>query len=233
MDLYRCQSNPDGTGFIKEQIAYPYKPAGYCILKKYEILYREELPRFGKNPLRVYALPYEDSPVQAYRGIGCQGTGEFLPMHKQVLLSKEDRKLFKTYQEYRIEDYSLFDHQKDALRYQSFLKNKDDYIVAWVRIHGCETKPPEQYELLGYDISYPPEMQGSFSCICDCMFICQWHGCDPEGTLFLAHFNLLNQNGLFDTADVALDYLAAYIEPEWSERGEFCICEIFGKHTLD
>ena len=108
MDLYRCQSGSDGKGFIQEKIAYPYKPAGYCILTKYETLYRQELPRFRKDPLRIYALPYEDSPVQVYRGIGCEGTGgKYLPKHQQSSLSKEDRMLMRAYRQYRMEDFSL------------------------------------------------------------------------------------------------------------------------------
>ena len=33
--------------------------AGFSILKKYNLLYKEELKRFKKNPLKVYALPIE------------------------------------------------------------------------------------------------------------------------------------------------------------------------------
>ena len=39
----------------------------------------------------------------------------------------------------------------------------------------------------------------------------------------------LNPNGLFDDAETALRYMKYYLSFDWSERGEFCLCEIFRK----
>lgn len=65
-------------------------------------------------------------------------------------------------------------------------------------------KPPRDIRACGFDITYAPDINGAFSIINDCLFICRWHGCDKEGTAFLAYFNALNPNGLFDDAETAL-----------------------------
>lgn len=80
-----------------------------------------------------------------------------------------------------------------------------------------------------YDVAYPPDCSGGFSIICDCMFICKWHGCDSEGTLFSKDFGKLNENGLFDCAEDAYIYMVRYLGEDWSERGEFGIFEVYIK----
>lgn len=43
----------------------------------------------------------------------------------------------------------------------------------------------------------------------------------------LRKFNSLNKNGLFDRKEDAVNYLVNYLNQEWSERGDFCIHEIY------
>lgn len=43
----------------------------------------------------------------------------------------------------------------------------------------------------------------------------------------LRKFNSLNKNGLFDRKEDAVNYLVNYLNQEWSERGDFCIYEIY------
>ena len=107
----------------------------------------------------------------------------------------------------------------------------EDYELIWVRNSGTVCDVPDGYDFIGYDISYPCDYSGSFSIICDCMFICRWHGCDIEGTLFLPEFNKLNANGLFNDWQSAYDYMVKYLNEDWTERGEYCILEIFVNTT--
>ena len=113
-----------------------------------------------------------------------------------------------------------------GLKYKALLDS-----IAKQTIHPEEiiVAIPEGYEFIGYDISYPCDYSGSFSIICDCMFICRWHGCDKEGILFLPEFSKLNANGLFDDWQSAYDYMVKYLSEDWTERGEYCILEIFKK----
>ena len=176
MVQYECYE----TGIIVEK---PYDfPGLFSTEKKYSVLYREELPRFQKQPLNMYALPYSDEPVKIYNGLGRMGldeTGSLNPSVKE--LSTDD-----------IECLML--DEKSALVFLSSCNNADEYELVWSKISGSNENIPDGYKFIGYDISYPPYCDGAFSIICDCLFICRWHGCDIEGTLFLDDFNKLNEN---------------------------------------
>ena len=69
--------------------------------------------------------------------------------------------------------------------------------MVWFRVYGSDAEAPAGYSSCGFDITYAPDINGAFSIINDCLFICRWHGCDKEGTAILAYFNALNPNGLF------------------------------------
>lgn len=79
---------------------------------------------------------------------------------------------------------------------------------------------------LGYDVSYPLDGNG-FYAICDCMFLCRWHGCDESDTEFLSEFGKLNVNGLFNSKEEVTQYLQHYLSQERAETGEFCIVKIY------
>ena len=85
--------------------------------------------------------------------------------------------------------------------YQS-LSDRNDLEVIFVRAAGSDADIPYGLHFLGYDVCYPPGGDG-FSAICDCMFLCRWHGCDEAGTEFTDDFMRLNENGLFDSKQEA------------------------------
>ena len=109
--------------------------------------------------------------------------------------------------------------------YQS-LSDRNDLEVIFVRAAGSDADIPYGLHFLGYDVCYPPGGDG-FSAICDCMFLCRWHGCDEAGTEFTDDFMRLNENGLFDSKQEAEIYLRHYAIQDWAETGDFCILEIY------
>ena len=106
------------------------------------------------------------------------------------------------------------------------LSGINDLEVIFVRVAGSDADIPNGLNFLGYDVCYPPGGDG-FSAICDCMFLCRWHGCDEAGTEFTEDFMRLNENGLFDSEQEAESYLCHYAIQDWSETGDFCILEIY------
>lgn len=123
-------------------------------------------------------------------------------------------------------DCDIFTSEDDALLFLGMLSNADDYEIIHVRAVGCDETAPRDYSFLGYDVGYPADNTEAFSVICDCMFICRWHGCDEEGELFADDFNKLNENGLFDSYDDAHHYLVKYLNEDWSEKGVYTVYEI-------
>lgn len=217
---YECYE----TGHIIEtEVDYPSQ---FSTVKKYEILYAEELPRFKKTPLN-YALPYYNKPKKIYNGTGRMGL-DLGDKHKKKL-TKEQKEIVKKI----IDDFSFADElmkeESSALQYMALFKEASNFELIWVRNSGVKDDVPKGYEFIGYDVSYPIDYAGSFSMICDCMFICRWHGCDEEGTLFTADFDKLNANGLFDNRKDAYDYMVKYLNVDWTERGQYCILEVYKK----
>jgi len=201
-------------------------PAQFSIVKKYSVIYKEELPRFQKNPLNIYALPFSEVPEKVYNGLDRMGPGIFDKMKRS--LTKEQREIVNIIKESWSAEELMLDEEKAKL-YLSLFRRSDDYELIWTRISGSNDPVPEGYQFIGYDIAYPPSCSGAFSIVCDCMFICRWHGCDEEGTLFIDDFNRLNHYGLFDVWQDAYNYLAKYIREDWTERGEFGIFEVYMK----
>jgi len=197
--------------------------AGFSILKKYNVLYKEELKRFKKNPLKVYALPYDKTPTRLYCGL--DRTGNRLIKRK---LNEAQNAIFEAI----IENWSseiIICSEEEAKLYLSCHKNEEDFEIIWFRIAGSNETIPNGYKFLGYDITEEPDEQGAFSIINDCMFICRWHGCDEEGELFKEDFSKLNENGLFVTIEDAYNYLTKYAMETWTETGVYGIFEVYSK----
>lgn len=55
--LYECYE----AGVITEK-DYEF-PAQFSTAKKYSVLYKEELPRFLKDPLHIYGVPHLDTSL--------------------------------------------------------------------------------------------------------------------------------------------------------------------------
>lgn len=202
--------------------------AGFSILKKYEVLYKEELKRFRKNPLKVYALPYDKTPTRIYRGLDREGNRRIkwkLNEFQKKILDK----IFDAKIETPEEITQIIRLEEDAKLYLSCHKNEEDFEIVWSRIAGSDEEIPEGYKFLGYDITEEADEKGAFSIINDCMFICRWHGCDEEGKLFVEDFSKLNENGLFATVKDAYDYLSKYAMETWTETGVYGIFEIYSK----
>ena len=218
---YECYN----TGCITEKEISDI--AQFVTAKKYDVLYAEELPRFRKHPSRIYALPYDRQPKKIYSGTGRMGLDLGNKERKKLTdLQKQISKKF--FSDFNFAD-ELMRTECSALQFMSLFKESDDFELIWVRNSGTNHAIPDGYEFIGYDVLYPCDYAGGFSIICDCMFICRWHGCDKEGTLFLPEFNKLNANGLFDDWKSAYDYMVKYLAEEWTERGTYCILEIFRK----
>ena len=213
------------TGCITQKEIYEI--AQFVTAKKYEILYAEELRRFKKQPRGIYALPFDALPSKLYNGTGRMGLD--LGNKERKNLTDLQKQLYeKFFDDFNFAD-ELMQTEDTALQFLSLFEESDQYELIWVRNTGTKCAPPDGYDFIGYDISYPCDYSGSFSIICDCMFICRWHGCDKEGVLFMPEFSKLNANGLFDDWQSAHDYMVKYLNEDWTERGTYCIFEIFKK----
>ncbi len=181
----------------------PFVPAQFCIVRKYEDLYAEALPRFTKSKRTPYALPAANKAMHTYCGI--------------------DRDPLK----YTPDDFHMYSY-RDALTHFNTLSKPDAELI-FIRAVGCDAPIPEGMFLLGYDAAWTFGLGicDGFSAICDCMFLCRWHGCDKEGTEFSDDFRLLNSHGLFSCTAHAEKYLLHYLNQDWSEEGEYCIYEIY------
>lgn len=216
---YECYE----TGCITEKEIYEI--AQFVTVKKYGVLYAEELPRFRKQPLNIYALPYHEQPSKIYCGTGRMGL-DLGDKHHKNLTDTQKQIAKKLIDDFNFAD-ALMKTEDTAKQFISLFKKSDNFELIWVRNSGLNSNVPDGYDFIGYDISYPCDYSGSFSIICDCMFICRWHGCDEEGTLFLPDFKKLNANGLFNDWQSAYDYMVKYLNEDWTERGVYCILEIF------
>jgi len=208
MNLYICYQ----TSIITVE-KYEEQQSGFCIVENYDYAYKTALPKFNFKELNIepfYALPCDDLPRKRYFGIG-------------------NRPSNKGMSEYDYEYGFLPQTENKVLEIRERFYLAETCEIVWIRIHGASGAVPEGYLLCGYDITYIPDLEGAFSIINDCMFICKWHGCDENGTEFLDYFNKLNENGLFNQVDTALSYLKHYLGFDWSERGEYIICEIYRK----
>lgn len=197
---------------------------GFLVVKKYPVLYAENLSRFN-CPRQIYGVPFGIVPNKTYLGTDRDVENEYSPNLKQIL-SPEERNLIARMKN---GDCKIFTFESDALMFLGMHSNADDYEIIHFRAAGCDEAYPRDYTFLGYDVGYPADNAEAFSIICDCMFICRWHGCDEEGKLFVDDFNKLNKNGLFDSFDDAYHYIVKYLNEDWSEKGDYYIYEIRGK----
>ncbi len=100
------------------------------------------------------------------------------------------------------------------------------YEVVFAKEYEDAARPPNDAAFLGCDTAY--FIFDHFSCICDALFFPRWHGTDLEGTLSRPHFDKLNRNGLFDSNQVAWDYLRCYLSFGWTERADnFTSIEVY------
>jgi len=203
--IYSCKN----FGKVIKLSANEYKglfvSSQFCIVKNYETLYKDALPRFEKHKNTPYALPAKEKTMRTYKGI--------------------DRSPLQ----YTPDDFHEYSPE-GAIQFFNSISNQEAELL-FIRVAGCEDRIPNGLTLLGYDAAwiFGHGTCDGFSAICDCMFLCRWHGCDNEGTEFLSEFRKLNNNGLFNSADETDEYLIHYLSQDWAETGEFCIYEIYGQ----
>ena len=115
---------------------------------------------------------------------------------------------------------------KDVLNYATA---PVDYEIIWCRIVGSNASAPPGFKSLGFEATYFDSSH--FSPSCDCMFFPRCHGTDSDGTAFALYFAMLNANGLFETPGEAQAFLDCYLSFDWTERGDYCVAEIFSHDT--
>lgn len=177
-----------------------------CIVYKYEYLYRKYEDWYIQKHKQLrehapYALPGKSKSIRVYNGLD-----------REPLAHSPGEAARCSYDE--------------MLEIFQSLSGINDLEVIFVRAAGSDADIPYGLHFLGYDVCYPPGGDG-FSAICDCMFLCRWHGCDEAGTEFTDDFMRLNENGLFDSKQEAEIYLRHYAIQDWAETGDFCILEIY------
>lgn len=203
--------------------------SAYITAMKYPLLYKKHLPRFREHPEWIaYGHPFADEPQKVYLGTDREGVDVYHDERTEDITERQVE-LLKLLKDDVWGEMEYISDEATALEILNAFKNHNDYDLLWVRMSGTDDPIPEGYRFLGYDISYVSEFWGMFSIICDCMFICRWHGCDEGGTLFAEDFARLNENGLFSQWQHAYDYMIKYLHEEWAETGEYVIYEIYSR----
>ena len=202
-------------------------PSGFSIVKKYALVYAENLPRFSKIGERIYGLPFGKTPNKLYLGTDRDGASEY-SSEIRFNLNDAEKALLERMRD-GADELCILRDEAEAEMFRGMLERPADYELIHTRVAGSDEPYPDGYELLGYDVSYAVDCSGAFSIICDCMFICRWHGCDESGTLFLEDFNKLNENGLFASFDDAYKYMVKYLNEPWAEIGNYSIFEVRGR----
>ncbi len=216
---------------------------GYLIVTRLDVLYKRALEshRYDDNPtgkpiygipFPAYATPPPNSPK--YRGIDREPLQALTYDEAQLfteagtpckanaatnLLSEIENRINR--------DDGYISSLEDIIEvWRKLDEEQTDYEVIWAKEFNDTIHVPESYELLGCDAAY--FVSDHFSCICDALFFPRWHGTDQEGVLFRRYFDLLNPNGLFDTSELALDYLQYYLSFDWTERDDnFISIEVY------
>jgi len=159
------------------------------------------------------ALSFDDARQLTGDGISCEATEATALLDEiELATGREDG---------WVTDRHSIRRVWDALR-----NDQAKYEVIFAKESGDPSVPSKDATLLGCDAAYFP--MDCFSCICDALFFPKWHGTDPEGTLFLKHFDKLNRNGLFNSNEMALEYLQYYLSFDWTERASnFTSIEVY------
>ncbi len=197
--VYNCETPGNIVPIYMTQEDARFAFSQFFIVEKYEYLYQQEKSRFGVNT--PYALPGIEKAMKPYYGFD-RNPAKHTPDNSEQLSFSGFSDIFNT------------------------ISKKENCEIIYVKIVDSEDSKPEGMSFLGYDVCYPPDCNG-FSAICDCMFLCRWHGCDENGTEFKKEFEMLNENGLFRNKEDAIHYLYHYLSQDWAEMGEFCILEIY------
>ncbi|MBR6776872.1 MAG: hypothetical protein IKM27_03905 [Clostridia bacterium] len=229
--FYSCEeigTITESASSYNEQYGVVTPDANFISAMKYPILYKDNLSRFREHPEWIcYGHPYEDIPKKQYLGTNRDGVDVYSDKYGENITERQ-KELLKLLKEDTWDEMVIPD-EKTALEILTAFEKHEDYELLWVRMSGTDAPVPEGYRFLGYDVTDSPRFCGMFSIICDCMFICRWHGCDEGGTLFTEEFASLNENGLFSQWQHAYDYMIKYLHQPWAETGEYGIYEVYSR----
>lgn len=67
--IYSCENFGEIKKLSVNEYQDPFVSSQFCIVKKYETLYRDALPRFEKHGNTPYALPAKEKTMRIYKGI--------------------------------------------------------------------------------------------------------------------------------------------------------------------
>jgi hypothetical protein len=205
---------------------------GYLIVKTWERLY-EEAP--DPLPGEIYGIPSKVVDARTrqkpYRGIDREPLEPRSEEEERlwgdtvtpVIERPAQRRLSELERQGLVED-RFIGRIDDVLSVWTLLDRPQDFEVIWAKDHLSDCAAAESSIRLGYE---PTWFTGDgFSALADCMFLPRWHGTDAEGIVFKGYFQRLNENGLFDSAHDALDFLDYYRSFDWTESGDYVIAEI-------
>ena len=221
MIQYECLNTGKVTEISQEQEAV------FCTAMRYDLLYAMEYPRFSKNPIPIYGLPYHEKPEKSYFGFDRHGLCGF--DEKKTVLSDGQRKLSEFVKEQDENGDQLMHTLDHAEFFCSIFAHEEQYEILWCRPEGSDEPAPNGFFSMGLDVGYTPCCEGGFSILCDTLFLCRWHGCDREGTLFRDDYERLNDYGLFSLVSDAKLFMEKYFAQPWTERGRVGIFEVFGR----
>ena len=219
--------------------------SGYLIVTRFEVLYDAAL-RSGQYDVHpvitgpIYGIPHKSRPVlpagfPRYRGIDREPLRALsYEAAKQITESglpseanEATALLWDIETNTGREDGWVTSAQDIQSVWDALAEEQQRYEIIFGKEWDDPASPPEGVDFLGSDAAY--FVLDHFSCICDALFFPRWHGTDPDGTLFRAHFSKLNRNGLFDTNEAALEYLRYYLSFDWTERADnFTSIEVYG-----
>ena len=208
--------------------------SGFLIVRSYATLYQEFRV---KSTRPFYGIPRVGIPRDAmpkrYRGIDREPLGAWSDDDLKIrgervfswALHERNACLAMVGLEARGASRNDFIFEEsDAREVFAQLDCRDEWEIVWARKVTARASPPTGYRVCGYE---PTWWTGDhFSALCDCMCFPRWHGTDADGSLFAAHFDRLNGNALFDTAEQAEDFLRFYVSLDWTETGRFEVAEV-------
>jgi hypothetical protein len=208
---------------------------GFLIVQKYEYLYEKYKERY-KLTYDYYSIPRIDrSPHDykiQYRGIDrdCLTPNDVSPRNlAEIRLSElESQKRFGHDDIFYDDIYPILDFIELNLLDEMYSWLEDDkskFETIFIKKANIVCEIPKSFYSIGFEPSF--FYADHFSASCDCMLIPRWHGTDEEGTLFLKYFEQLNSFDLFNSFEIAKEFLDYYLSFDWTERGEFYITEVF------
>ena len=209
--------------------------AGFIIVASFARMYREFKPKVGVSEPDVFSIPRVDAePVASnkhYRGIGRDAieswTVQDLELGFPNVSFPDEPKACLAMQRHDEQgevsgDFIL--SRTAAEDVWSMLVRPQEWEMVWTRRDDARDFPPVDSSRLGFE---PTWFYGDrFSAVMDSMCFPRWHGTIPNDPTLIRFHSLLNANGLFDSAEAALEFQKYYECETWAESGPYFIAEV-------